>query len=84
MELETNEKYNICTAQQIPTCSWIYIEMGEWDRLASSINRDGGRRYGTEVVIQADRRKLCSPSGKLYNTTPQHATLLNGPAKKNA
>jgi hypothetical protein len=53
-------------------------------RLASSRNRDGGRRYGTEVVIQADRRKLCSPSGKLYNTTPQHATLLNGPAKKNA
>jgi hypothetical protein len=31
MELETNEKYNICTAQQMPTCSWIYIEMGEWE-----------------------------------------------------
>jgi hypothetical protein len=45
---------------------------------------DGGRRHDTEVVLQAARRKLCSPSGMLNNTTSQHATLLDDPAERKA
>jgi hypothetical protein len=58
--------------------------MGEWGTVESSRNRDSSRRFETEVVLQAARQKLCSPSGMLDNTTSQHATLLNFPAKRNA
>jgi hypothetical protein len=58
--------------------------MNEWGRVGSNRNRDGGRRHETEVVLEAGRQKLCSPSGMLNNTTSQHATLLDDPAERNA
>jgi hypothetical protein len=45
---------------------------------------DGGRRHETEVVLQAARRKLCSPSDMLNNTTSQHANPLDDPAERNS
>jgi hypothetical protein len=55
--------------------------MNEWRRVGTNRSRDGGRRHETEVVLQAARRKLCSPSGMSNNTTSQHATLLDDPAE---
>jgi hypothetical protein len=55
--------------------------MNEWSRVGTNRSRDGGRRHETEVVLQAARRKLCSPSGMSNNTTSRHATLLDDPAE---
>jgi hypothetical protein len=85
MQIQENEKYNICSAQQIPV-------------IASAKHRKGacGEGYnliekwtvvidcGTDVVHVAAWKTLCSPSSRLYNKASQHATLLISHAKRKA